>query len=238
MSRLFLIRHAQASFFDSNYDKLSALGEEQARRLGRYWAGRHVRFDRAISGPCQRQKSTAKIVSEMYAAAGVDFPELQLVEEFDEYPGEKVLRQCLPQLLENDAQLREWQEAYHRATQSSDKLKYFQRVFEAVIRRWVAGELPAAGIESWPEFCARVNGGLTEILSRASHGQRIAVFCSGGPIGVGMQRALGLAPQNTLSTVWMSRNCSYSEFLFSGDRFTLSVFNAFPHLDDSLLTYR
>jgi hypothetical protein len=39
--------------------------------------------------------------------------------------------------------------------------------------------------------------------------------------------------------MWMSRNCSYSEFLFSGERFTLSAFNAFPHLDDpALLTYR
>ena len=38
---------------------------------------------------------------------------------------------------------------------------------------------------------------------------------------------------------WMARNCSFSEFLFSDDRFTLSSFNASPHLDDeSLLTYR
>lgn len=238
MSRLFLIRHAQASFFDSDYDKLSAFGEEQARRLGQYWAARRVRFDRAISGPCLRQKSTAKIVSEMYARARVDFPELQLIEEFDEYSGEKVLRQSLPQLLEKDARLREWHDAYHRATESSEKLRYFQRVFEIVIRKWVAGQLHADGIESWPEFCARVSRGLTEIISGASHGQQIAVFCSGGPIGVAMQRALNLSPQDTLSAVWMSRNCSFSEFLFSGDRFTLSAFNAFPHLDDSFLTYR
>jgi hypothetical protein len=54
-----------------------------------------------------------------------------------------------------------------------------------------------------------------------------------------MQRALHLSSEDTLKTMWMSRNCSYSEFLFSGDRFTLSSFNAFPHLDDAgLLTYR
>jgi hypothetical protein len=36
----------------------------------------------------------------------------------------------------------------------------------------------------------------------------------------------------------MPRNCSFSEFIFPKDRFTLSSFNAFPHLDDdSLLTY-
>ena len=54
-----------------------------------------------------------------------------------------------------------------------------------------------------------------------------------------MQRALDLSARNALKTAWMVRNCSYSEFLFSGDRFTLSCFNASPHLDDaSLLTYR
>jgi len=37
----------------------------------------------------------------------------------------------------------------------------------------------------------------------------------------------------------MVRNCSYSEFLYSGERFTLSTFNSFPHLEDaSMLTYR
>ncbi len=39
MSSLFLVRHGQASFLERNYDKLSAKGEEQARILGRYWAG-------------------------------------------------------------------------------------------------------------------------------------------------------------------------------------------------------
>jgi hypothetical protein len=37
----------------------------------------------------------------------------------------------------------------------------------------------------------------------------------------------------------MSRNASLTGFLASGERFTLSTFNAHPHLDeDSLLTYR
>lgn len=70
-------------------------------------------------------------------------------------------------------------------------------------------------------------------------GERVAIFTSGGPIGAAMQRALNLSPRDTLRITWMSRNCSYSEFLCSGERFTLSSFNSFPHLDDpSLLTYR
>ena len=38
MSRLFVIRHGQASFLADDYDQLSPLGEEQGRALGAYWA--------------------------------------------------------------------------------------------------------------------------------------------------------------------------------------------------------
>ena len=54
-----------------------------------------------------------------------------------------------------------------------------------------------------------------------------------------MQRSLGLSHRTTLQLAWMVRNAAFSEFLFSGERFTLSRFNAFPHLDDpGHLTYR
>ena len=65
------------------------------------------------------------------------------------------------------------------------------------------------------------------------------IFVSGGPIGLAVGRALDLSPQNTLRISWMAQNSSFSEFLYSRDRFTLSTFNSFPHLDQpSLQTYR
>jgi hypothetical protein len=76
-------------------------------------------------------------------------------------------------------------------------------------------------------------------LSAAGKSETSAIFTSGGPVAVSVQRALHLSPQDTLEVAWMPRNCSYSEFVFSGDRFTLSTFNSFQHLDDpALLTYR
>jgi len=54
-----------------------------------------------------------------------------------------------------------------------------------------------------------------------------------------MNRALHLSAEDTLRLTWMSRNASFSEFLVSGERLTLSTFNAHPHLDgDGLVTYR
>jgi broad specificity phosphatase PhoE len=54
MGILYVVRHAQASFFEQNNDKLSVLGEAQARLLGEYWARCNLIFDRTCVGPSIR----------------------------------------------------------------------------------------------------------------------------------------------------------------------------------------
>jgi broad specificity phosphatase PhoE len=239
MSRVLLVRHAQASFLEPDYDKLSLLGETQARVLGHFWARHKIAFDRVCSGPCVRQMDSARIIGEAYRDAGLNFPEPMVMREFDEYQGEAVLEHALPQLVETDATIRELHQQFLNQRTPADRSKSFQRLFEAVIGKWVARMILVPGVESWAEFCARVNSGLSRFLSRAKRGEQSAIFCSGGPIAVAVQRALNLSAEDTLRIAWMSRNCSYSEFLYSGERFTLSAFNAVPHLDEaSLLTYR
>ena len=45
--------------------------------------------------------------------------------------------------------------------------------------------------------------------------------------------------ETTVELCWMVRNAAITEFLFTGNRFTLSAFNAVPHLPDAtLLSYR
>jgi hypothetical protein len=56
---------------------------------------------------------------------------------------------------------------------------------------------------------------------------------------VAMQRALQLSAETALNVSWMSRNSSWSEFIYSGERFTLSSFNGHAHIEDAaMLTYR
>lgn len=239
MGRLFLVRHAQASFLSQNYDRLSALGETQARDLGKYWVRRGVNFDGVYAGPAFRHRRTAEIAGEAYQETGVSFLEPVAMEEFDEFQGDAVLAQSMPQLCERDQRIRSLHDAVQAAGDETQKRAAFQRLFEAVISLWVNGQLPRQNAESWGEFCARVNRGLVRVFAESGKGANVAVFTSGGPIGVAVQRALHLSPPDTLQILWMSRNCSYSEFLFSHERFTLSAFNCHPHLDeDSLLTYR
>ena len=238
MSRIFLVRHGQASFGEHNYDKLSTTGESQARLLGEYWAERRMQWDRVITGPRVRQKDTAAIMGGAYRKAGLGFPEPEVLLDFDEYHGDAVLERGLPGLVARDAEVQRLHEAFENSGSAGSRMRNFQKLFEAVIGRWVEGEIPLDGIESWPDFCGRVQHGLTEVAGDG-RGRQVAIITSGGPISVAMQRALELTAQNTLRVAWMVRNCATSEFLASGERFTLSSFNEVPHLDDAaLLTYR
>jgi broad specificity phosphatase PhoE len=239
MGTLFLVRHAQASFLEQNYDKLSNLGEAQARLLGDFWAQRKIVFDRVCSGPCLRQKDTLKLVSQGYDKAGIEFPEPQALSEFDEYQGEAVLKLSLPDLLEKDQRVRDLHTAFRSSPDSVRRRVTFQRLFEVVIGKWVEGEICPQDVETWFEFCSRVKSGLVKSLSGGVRGERVAIFTSGGPIAVAMQRALQLSAANTLQVSWMSGNSSWSEFLYDEERFTLSSFNCHSHLvDPALLTYR
>ena len=239
MGRIFMVRHGQASFLARDYDKLSPIGEAQARLLGEYWARHHTAFDQICSGPRLRQKDTARIACEACRNAGHALPDPVVADEFDEYQGDAVLEQSLPRLLACDAEIRELHRALQGAQDPAEQRKSFQRLFETVIGRWVNGEVTLPDVESWPAFCNRVNRGLSTILSARGRGQQVAIFSSAGPVAAAMQRALNLSPQDTLRSAWMVRNCSYTEFLCSSERFTLSTFNACPHLEDAaMLTYR
>jgi broad specificity phosphatase PhoE len=239
MSNLFLVRHGQASFLEKNYDKLSPKGEAQSRMLGEYWVKHGVVFDRVYSGPRTRQRDTAQLAGEAYVKAGLPWPEPVIVEGFDEFSAEAVIEQALPGLLESDPQVKTLHAEFEKAKGQAERFKAFQRVFEVIVGRWANGNMELAGIEPWSGFCQRVQDALTEVTSRNGGNLNIAVFTSGGPNGVAMQRALNLGTDATLRTAWMTANSAYSQYIFSGARFTLASYNSYPHITDrQFFTYR
>jgi broad specificity phosphatase PhoE len=239
MSHLILVRHGQASFLEANYDKLSTKGEFQSRLLGEYWAQHKVKVDRVYTGPRVRQKETARIAGDAYRKTGLPWPEPVVIDAFDEFQAEAVMAQLLPQVVASNEHLRALHEAFTKTEEKEERNRAFQRVFEIVVNQWAHGEISTPDIEPWPEFCGRVQLALKKLAENGDGGKHIAVFSSGGPIGVAMQKALHLSTDATLRAAWMVRNCAYSEFLFSAERFTLSSYNANPHLVDPLyLTYR
>jgi broad specificity phosphatase PhoE len=171
--------------------------------------------------------------------AGLPFPEPTWFPEFDEYQGETVMKHGVPQLVERESTIRDLYEAYEQCTEPKGRYLAFQRLFEAVITVWVSGEIALDGVEPWKNFCARVNRGLSSFLSAGGSREQVAIFSSGGPTSVAVQRALALTPLKTVQLSWMVRNCAYSEFVYSSDRFSLGAFNAIPHIEDEAMrTYR
>lgn len=237
MGVLVLVRHGQASLFSDDYDRLSALGERQARLLGEHWVARGERFDRMIAGPRRRQVGTARIVAEVYREAGVDLPEPEVVHDFDEMHAEELLRAKLPSLVEEHPSLRALVEGLGEVRGPEDALRRFQKIFESVMRLWIEGAIDAPEIEPWSAFCTRVAGAIDAL--RELRGARIAAFTSGGTIAASMRHALELSDRKTLDLASVVRNASITELAVSRGRVTPVVFNAIPHLSDpATVTHR
>ena len=239
MGLLTLVRHGQASFLSANYDKLSALGERQAALLGGYWAAAGIRFDQVYYGPAERHVRTGEIAATAYRRLGLDWPEPVALPEVDEYQGIEVMRAFLPGLTEKHEHIRAMETEFRQAQDRTAATRIYDRLFQVVTRMWVAGELESPEVESWLCFCERVDRGLALVRDRGVRSGRVVVFTSGGVIAAATRAALDLSPQKTLELSWTSRNASFSEYLFSGPRFSLSSFNNTPHLvEPELLSYR
>ncbi|MBN1652345.1 MAG: histidine phosphatase family protein [Deltaproteobacteria bacterium] len=240
MSSLILVRHGQASFGTSNYDKLSEIGVAQSETLGRYWAGRAQRLDAVFSGAQERQRHTLRLVGERYANAGLRFPEPTILEAFNEYDAEAVITALYPTLVEKDHRLRQIAEQKLNISDGSTQgRKAFQKAFEIVLSAWIDGAVQGDLMESYNAFQERVVRGVQKLKSQFPSGKRVAVFTSGGVISAAVGYALDISPHKAMSLQWVIKNSSYTEFIFGADRFTLSGFNHTPHLvDDSLVTYR
>ncbi len=239
MGYLVLVRHGQARTFEKESDQLSSLGEEQARTLGKFWIRQGVGFDEVYSGALTRQWRTAELAGQCFIEAGLNWPQLQTTPELNEYDSVGITHRLIPALAERDAHFRELLAAFERNKQAADRNRHFQKMFEAVTSVWLGGEFEVEGVEPWRSFQARVRAAIKRIIAAEGSGRRVAVFTSGGVIGLSVQNVLNAPERAALEINWRVRNCSLTEFVFSRERLSLDSFNAIPHLDDpALRTYR
>ncbi len=234
-----MVRHGQASYMAEDYDKLSPLGEEQARRLGQFWVRHNIVFDRVLCGPAKRHARTLEIAADTVQAAGLPWPEAQRIPAFDEFDAFQVMKLFVPVLLERDAAVRALHDEFRAKQESPEAGRLLQKLFEEVARHWCSGEIEVSDVETWSGFRTRVREAVDAVRDTSGSGANVVVFTSGGPIAATVAQTLDLSPRTAIEFLWLSRNCSYSEFLFSNGRFSMHSFNSIPHLDErGLLTYR
>jgi broad specificity phosphatase PhoE len=239
MSWLALVRHAQASFDEDHYDQLSPLGERQACLLGEAWVRQRREVTDVYTGPRSRQRQTAQIVGACYRAARLPFPEVVVLEELDEYDLTGILDQLAPSLANRDADFARLCDGQRQGATQRERERSFQAMFEPLLRHWQMDAEAIPGLETWSMFTKRVKTGLMRMTCQPGRSRRVAAFTSGGFIGVAVQQILAAPNSTALELNWRIRNAAVTEFVYSGDRITLDVFNNVTHFEESeLVTYR
>ncbi len=229
MSTLYLVRHAQASFLESDYDRLSELGHEQARRLGEHWKAHGLRLDTVYSGPRRRQIHTAELVLEaMSATPG----EIVVLEELDEYRADEIGRAYLPELVGRHAELAQLL-AQAGADQPRElRTRAIDRVLRRVLESWMRDEIVVDAIESFAVFRARIERALSRITTGEARGRQVAAFSSGGAIGCLIASLLRADAMAALELGFNVHNAGVTEIVWSGERKSLRAFNTLSHLPD------
>ncbi len=236
MSIIYLIRHGQASFGQENYDKLSDLGIRQSQVVGQRLADQGVVFDAIYTGTLQRQIHTAQAMIDAYEKKGLDLPQSHILPQFNEYESHDVLFTHVPFMVEQDPSLAEHVE------QLTTNKRSFQVVFEQAMQRWASGNHEIEGLASWADFTGGVNQGIDTIMKTHGSGKNVAVFTSGGPISVALQRTLHLSNERTMEVSWQVMNASITRLKYNMNNVILYAFNQFGHLeqtgDKTVMTYR
>ncbi len=236
MSELLMIRHGQASFGKDNYDRLSPIGIQQSRVVARHLSALNRSFDAVYCGTMKRQIKTAQELYECCYDMKITLPELLQSASFDEYDSLTVWEALIPQMIEEDPSITEDLKQVY-----TDKTS-FQKLFEAVMYRWISGSFDRPGIPKWSDFKKRVGQGITEIMHQHGAKKQLLIFTSGGPISVAIQLALGITDHKTMEISWQIMNASITRFKYNAQGIALAGFNDIAHLeleqDKKLLTYR
>jgi broad specificity phosphatase PhoE len=233
---IYLIRHGQASFGADDYDVLSPIGIRQAEVLGKHLSDLEIRFDRCLSGDLRRQQDTAKHTLQQLSASGWMAPSLEIDSAFNEFDADAVVRSLLPGLLPEEPQ------ALAILRNGPQNRAEFQRLFARIIQRWVSGDYPVDGLESWTSFVARVAAGLQRILIQAQSTDNIAVFTSGGTITALLRLITAVPAEKAFELNWQIVNTSLSRLKFRATEVALASFNSQVHLQllkaPELITFR
>ena len=114
---------------------------------------------------------------------------------------------------------------------------FTRKILGEVLHMWAREEVPAE-LPKWSAFRHQVQSGLQKIMEATEQGSHVLAVTSGGVTAASVGLALELSDEKILDLIWPLRNSSFSEFLFSGQRFSLNRLNVFPHItDDAMLTY-
>lgn len=225
MSRIYLVRHGQASFGSHDYDRLTPAGVTQCEQLARHWRviGRQV--DLVFSGSLRRQRESADAFARAAAEAGGTAAAVWPLAGFEEYDHDALLaaQARQPSTLPNGEERRD-----------------FHRRLSALLAAWTEGSL--AGVETFAAFRDRCAGALSRLLAEIGRGRQAVLFGSAGSLAAAMQPALGIGDRELMRLKLNFYNTGVSSLLFDDRSVTIESLNSVAHLEQpgftQLITHR
>ena len=206
MSHITLIRHGQANSDakdEASYDKLSALGHEQAAWLGTHLRDTQTHHTRLYTGTLRRHQQTADSMD-----TGLEPVRDARLNELEYF--------TLATLLEE-------QHGVPFPHEQGAFTDHLPMVFE----HWKAGKLEGTP-ETWEHFHTRVNDALTEIAQGSGPA---LVVTSGGLISMAVAQAMDLGIPAMARTALAIMHTSMHRLFPIGGHWSPVMFNAVPHLD-------
>lgn len=229
--KIYLVRHGQASLGALDYDNLSPLGEQQAFKLGEYFASRGVILDAVYAGTLRRHSQTwAGIVAGMRSGLGTEghnLPQVKLDAGLNEYDSDAVIR-----AITTPEQI-----AAMKHPASPEGYKQHFAMLRRGIAAWMLGETQPAGMSSYADFAGGVMRVLDEVRTQmwaaGSNVNTVLISSSGGPLSSAVAQVLGLSHEAGIELNMRMRNTAVSELMVTPKRCVLLTFNTLPHLDDA-----
>ncbi|WP_322867612.1 histidine phosphatase family protein [Aquicoccus sp. G2-2] len=223
MAELYLIRHAQASFGAANYDKLSPLGHEQSRALGRALKEQGVTPTHFWRGEMTRHRETLDGIQEGLGQTG----DAEIHTGLNEF---------------NFTELLEARYASGAGGAAPDNMhterKTHFRTLRDTVLEWERGGIPGA-VESWGDFSARSQAAFAAMADPAH--ECVLAVSSGGAIARIIASLLECGAGQQIKLQLQMKNCAVNRFVYSSRSTYLHGFNETPHITAAnqarLLTY-
>jgi broad specificity phosphatase PhoE len=224
---IYLIRHAQASFGRSDYDRLSPQGEQQSARLGETLKARGLKPDLVVTGAMRRHAQTAEIA---LRAASINTP-VDVDEGFNEFDHDQVIVAYKPAYKRRAVLLADLARTGHPA-------RAFQEMFGAATEQWTRSDGDGYA-EPFAAFSQRSEDAVRRTADRLGKGESAVVFTSGGPIAAVAGRILSGGDDLWLRLNPVTVNTAITKLVSGRSGVSLISFNEHGHLDGTdLLSYR
>jgi broad specificity phosphatase PhoE len=223
MGVLLLVRHGQASLGTGNYDRLSELGQRQARATGARLARADLAVHYVVCGALVRQRDTATV---LMAEMGMPESHLRIDERLDEYDHVGIMAAYQPGV------------SFETAATAQERQRIQPALDEAIVRWAAADDGTGTGYpESHGAFMRRVFDATHDLTGRS--GSTLAVT-SGGVIAAICAERLGLPADRWPGLARLLVNASVTKLITGPTGTQLLSFNDHAHLesDRTMITYR